>query len=315
MSGTLYALYLSRAARANLEIGIREGRWGLTQDAVSRLLSHLDPPRTGLDLLKELRAGDHIVAASGGPNSRVRRGGWADARLAEGFLWRVTAPYYYDTSEPWPAPPNKPDETYPHRFGIELAEAFGPIDKARVELAGMDALHYSANVGGLPMPIAPATPVLFTLPPVAAGQSEDPAFGVLGGELDGIALVSVRREQRRLRATRLGTSLTAACDLCERNLPVDCIRIAHIKRRAEATDQERRDPSNIMLACSLGCDHLFELGYIYVNEAGIIRSAKSRASWPDAQKAAVDSLVGKSCSAHTSASSTYFAWHAATIAP
>jgi hypothetical protein len=308
MPGTLYALYLSRAARENLSIGLTEGRWGLTDDAVSRSLTQLQPPRTGLEVLKELEVGDLVLAASGGPQPRVKRGGWAAETLQEGSLWRVTQGYYYDTSRPWPAPPNRPTESYPHRFGIEEVEVLHDVDRGSIELVGMDAMHYSANIGGLPVPVLHGAPVVSTVGPPEPGETDDPGILVLGGDLDATALTSVRREQRKLRKMLLGAASTAECSLCGRDLPVDCIRTAHIKKRSECSEQERRDPENIMCACTLGCDHLFELGYVYVDGAGVTR-AVARANAPAALSAAVAALEGRICTAHTGSSGPYFAWH------
>jgi hypothetical protein len=308
MPGTLYALYLSRAAHENLSIGLAESRWGLTDDAVSRSLTQLEPPRTGLELLKELQVGDLVLAASRGPQPRVKRGGWADATLQEGSLWRVTQGYYYDTSKPWPAPPNKPNESYPHRFGIEEVEVLHGIGRSSIELVGMDAMHYSANIGGLPVPVLHGAPVISTVGPPEPGETDDPGILALGGDLDATVLTSVRREQRKLRAMLLGAALTAECSLCGRDLPVDCIRTAHIKKRSECGEQERRDPENIMRACTLGCDHLFELGYIYVESDGLIH-AVARTNISAALSAAVAALEGRVCTAHTASSGKYFAWH------
>jgi hypothetical protein len=310
MPSNLYALYLSRAARANLDIGLAEGRWGLTEEAVTRQLSQLEPPRTGLEVLQELEVGDQILAASGGPQPRVKRGGWASARLEEASLWRVTRPYFYDTSMTWPAPPNRPDETYPHRFGIEEVERLHDVAKDQIGLVGLDAMHYSANVGGLPVPVLDGSPVLSSLGKLGPGETEDPGFLVLDGDLDARTLTSMRREQRKLRARRLGHLVVADCSLCQSAVPVDCLRIAHIKRRCECSEQERRDEANIMLACTLACDHLFELGYIYVDTAGTIRgSDRAVTSATPAVAQAVGRLAGRTCTAYGTASASYFAWH------
>ncbi len=308
MASTLYALYLSRDAQRNMQIGLTEGRWGLTEEAVLRRLGQLSPPRTGLELLEELEVGDHVLAASGGPQPRVKRWEWTGAVLRQGSLWRVTRRYFYDTSKPWPAPANKPDESYPHRFGIEEVEPLVDITKDTIEVVGMDAMHYSANIGGLPVPVVQGAPVLGTVGSPRAGESEDPGFLVLGGDLDAAVLTSVRREQRKLRAKLLGQAITATCVLCGRTVPADCIRIAHIKRRAACSEQERRDLANVMFACTLGCDHLFELGYIYVDAAGTIQPRDAGPATAELQEA-LGHLIGRSCDGHSQASEPYFAAH------
>jgi hypothetical protein len=308
MQSTLYALYLSRAAHQNLSIGLEQGLWGLTDDAVTRQLSQLEPPRTGLEVLGDLRVGDQVLAASGGPQPRVKRGGWADATLFEGSLWRVTSPYFYDTSKVWPVPSNKPAETYPHRFGIEEVEQLTSITQATIAEVGMDAMHYSANVGGLPVPVVQGSPVLSTVAELTPQQSEDPGFLILGGDLDATVLTSVRREQRRLRSKLLGSALAETCALCGSSVPIDCLRIAHIKRRSLCSEQERRDLANVMFACTLGCDHLFELGYIYVDADGTIRRRIDAWSTPELAKV-IERVAGRACLAHTPVSAPYFSAH------
>jgi hypothetical protein len=308
MPSNLYALYLSRAAHHNVSMGLEQGRWGLTDDAVARQLGQLEPPRTGLEVLGDLRVGDQVLAASGGPQPRVKRGGWADATLLEGSLWRVTRPYFYETSKVWPVPPNKPGETYPHRFGIEEVETLTSVTQATIAEVGMDAMHYSANIGGLPVPVVQGAPILSTVAELAPEESEDPGFLVLGGDLDGTVLTGVRREQRKLRATLLGPAAAETCALCGRLVPVDCLRIAHIKRRSLCSEQERRDLANVMFACTLGCDHLFELGYICVDSHGAVRPGSQAASTPELAKV-IERLTGRTCVAHSPASAAYFAAH------
>ena len=116
---------------------------GLTDEAVHRRLEWLAQPTTGLEILQELEIGDQVLAASGGPQPRVLRGGWANATLAEASLWRVTSGYEYDTTIIWLAPPDprRSSEHWPHRLGIELDAEFRDVTRAQVGLAGMDALH------------------------------------------------------------------------------------------------------------------------------------------------------------------------------
>ncbi len=308
MPSTLYALYLSRAARANLPVGLTAGLWGLTSDAVERQLGQLPTPGTGLEVLQRLEVGDHVLAASGGPQPRVKRGGWATAKMQEGSLWRVTSGYHYDTSPVWPTSPHSPAETYPHRFGIEEVEQLRDVGADRIGLAGLDALHYSANIGGLPVPVLEAPAIMSSPGALEPGQTEDPAFLVIDGELDANTLTSVRREQRKLRATLFSGAPAADCSLCGRTVPVNCLRTAHIKKRCECSEDERRALANVMPACTLGCDHLFELGYIYVDGGGSIERS-NRSSVTTALGEAIALLEGRRCSVHSDASEPYFAWH------
>ena len=57
-----------------------------------------------------------------------------------------------------------------------------------------------------------------------------------------------------------------------------------------------------MAACTLGCDALYELGYITVNDSGHIHTA------PQAPTAAAR-LDGRRALAHNDTTARYFAWH------
>lgn len=134
---------------------------------------------------------------------------------------------------------------------------------------------------------------------------DDPAaedFAVLDGE----ALRKYRREQGRLRRLLLDGAEVAACALCGRDFPAALLVAAHVKRRSEATEQERRDLRNVaMLACSFGCDRLFELGYVTVDEGGAVVTAATGGPLD----AHLRLLEGRMTYAFHERSARYFEWH------
>src|SRR4051812_42645545 len=136
MANHLLCLYLSRSAVTNVDIGMNAGVWGVTDDAVHRRLEPFGGPTTGLEILQAAEVGDHVFAGFGGPQPRVSRGGWNDAHLAGGFLWRVTVPYYFDDAPVWPTSDRRPNERWPHRFGIELVEQFERVGSDELGSAG-----------------------------------------------------------------------------------------------------------------------------------------------------------------------------------
>lgn len=140
------------------------------------------------------------------------------------------------------------------------------------------------------------------------GPGEDPAVIALDGATDKETIGKYRAEQKELRGQLVGGRLTDSCALCERELPVRFLRVAHVKRRSECSDEERAQLSNLMLACTFGCDHLFELGYIYVDSAGTIRRTPGRVATPDLD-VLIFPLEGRPTRAHNERSSSYFAWH------
>lgn len=138
-----------------------------------------------------------------------------------------------------------------------------------------------------------------------AGSAELPEFFV-GGPSDRLALVAVRAEQRYLRKQQL-RRWDGACSLCGRRLPEELLVGAHIKPRGACSEDERMDTRNVsMLACLLGCDALFERGYITVNEQGTIERGARRSERIDDR---LRDIVGRTCPAFTDDSRHYFAWH------
>ncbi|MGJ6969536.1 hypothetical protein ACSDR0_47400 [Streptosporangium sp. G11] len=131
----------------------------------------------------------------------------------------------------------------------------------------------------------------------------------LEGATDAVRAATQRREQGKLRRYLLGHRTSAACSLCGRTLPVSYLHVAHIKRREDADEAERRDPAIVMLACVLGCDALFERGEVYVDEHGMIRARPAPAGSSTDLPAALKALEGLRCAAHSPLSERYFHAH------
>ncbi|MHA7271677.1 hypothetical protein [Arthrobacter sp. HLT1-20] len=115
-------------------------------------------------------------------------------------------------------------------------------------------------------------------------------------EPDEKTLTTIRLEQAHLRKNLLRGRLTAPCALCGEQYPARLLIAGHIKPRPECNDEERMDyASNAMLTCALGCDALYEWGYIVVGPAGQIQAGQA-AETPRIE-AAVEALVGGHCAA------------------
>jgi hypothetical protein len=91
---------------------------------------------------------------------------------------------------------------------------------------------------------------------------------LINGETDRLGTARYRVEQPMLRRRVLAGRRSAECDLCGDVFPDAYLVAAHIKKRASTTDAERRDLSNIMLACTFGCDAAFEAGALRVSRVG-----------------------------------------------
>jgi hypothetical protein len=127
-------------------------------------------------------------------------------------------------------------------------------------------------------------------------------------ELDGLRTTTVRLEQSLLRYLVLGKRDFANCALCGEMFPSDLLVVAHIKRRADCTDLERRDyKNNIMTACALGCDDLFERGYIVI-EGGLVEAGPTKSTGA-AVRRRVSELRGRPCLTWNAKSKKFFVWH------
>lgn len=112
------------------------------------------------------------------------------------------------------------------------------------------------------------------------------------GELDAVAQVRVRTEQNKLRRLLARGRDSAACALCGEEYPLEFLIAAHIKKRAACSGDERP-----MLACSFGCDKLYEEGWITVAADGTIRARPDDNRAGDRLKARPDQLHGRQCMA------------------
>jgi predicted restriction endonuclease len=120
-----------------------------------------------------------------------------------------------------------------------------------------------------------------------------------------------RKEQSFLRR-RLFKTTTHKCTICGKEYPVDVLVAAHIKRRSACTRKEKLDADNIVMpVCKIGCDELYESGYISVDDAGKVLATQQKTT--PALKGVLESVKGRVCSAFKSTNAHYFAWHRKTV--
>lgn len=154
--------------------------------------------------------------------------------------------------------------------------------------------------------LAPAVGPLVVKPEETAAALD--ALQALEGDLNASGTGTRRVEQSLLRRLLLGNKTFESCAICGRQLPVNLLAIGHIKKRASCTPSERKDLANVMPTCYLGCDRLFENGYLYVDSEGVVQTTSpSLATAP--LRSVLEKLRGSQCSAWNSASATYFKWH------
>lgn len=235
---------------------------------------------------------------------------YGPAVRAVSFVDAVAAP----TPRPpgYPAKPGEGDSGWlvrvvPVRTGLSLHRDVvasliqhgspGPLD-----VHGSPAQKYIS-----PLSDADASALLAALEVDLAELDTGPSHDV-GQVTDAQALVTVRLEQGTLRRYLLGGRVVAPCAVCGRLLPSGMLVAAHIKPRYLCTDAERLDlAASAMLACTLGCDALFELGLVVVDEHGFVRAG---AEAPTAAVAdAVAAVEGLPCTAHGPSTAARFTTH------
>jgi hypothetical protein len=126
------------------------------------------------------------------------------------------------------------------------------------------------------------------------------------GRLDAKLQIVARKEQGFLRSKLFGGQSKGRCGLCGELFPIDLLVAAHIKRRANCTDEEKHDLSNIMPMCRLGCDELFERGYIRIVQ-GKIELNQAKASTGSVRQY-LNRLSGRLCEHWSNSTEKYFKW-------
>jgi hypothetical protein len=127
--------------------------------------------------------------------------------------------------------------------------------------------------------------------------------------LDHTRVVLARREQAFLRHYLFRDSPSGTCAICGESFPVSLLVAAHIKPRAKCSDAERRDYAhNVVPMCVLGCDALFERGWV------VVRDGKVRVRMPSQVNArlarCLRRLEGRPTIAWKEGRVSYFVWHA-----
>ncbi|MFB4326419.1 HNH endonuclease [Priestia sp. BR_2] len=129
-----------------------------------------------------------------------------------------------------------------------------------------------------------------------------------GQPLDAEGKALRRAEQGFLRQHLFGSSLTGYCGVCGEELPVNLLVAAHIKKRAECTPEEKLDVFNIVMPmCKLGCDDLYERGYISVKDGEIVVNEQKYLT--SSLKVYIEKINKKLCLHWSEESLKYFEWH------
>jgi hypothetical protein len=178
---------------------------------------------------------------------------------------------------------------------------------------GPDQAQRVAGILSVPLQEAGAPRVL--LDRVELADNERPTeddFAAAVAALDALDKAghrALRVEQAYLRKALFKGS-AALCDLCGRVFEVEFLVAAHIKKRADCDDQEKRDVAHVVMsACRFGCDELYERGYIAVGDDGQFILSHAIEASEHARAYAVQHLKGKFFGRPMTGRANYFTWH------
>lgn len=259
-----YFVHVPKDSADNYVRGIEALIWGWKTEALSKRNRRLGNV-TNQVIAGGITLGDILVLAHRGPDPRgLSEDQYVDGAFRDVTVFRVRRTLYVSQTQVWDFTDDEDDELYPNRVDLEFVQRGDRWGEAELGREGMIALQRSANAGGVPIPAD------LRLLPFEAGLVSDPLPDLIDPSqtTDAYTWAVRRLEQARLRNAKLRGRTQAPCDICGRVLPVHLIRAAHIKPRAICTETERADLANIMLACVLGCDALFEAGHIAIDAHG-----------------------------------------------
>jgi hypothetical protein len=96
--------------------------------------------------------------------------------------------------------------------------------------------------------------------------------------LDKLTITRRRTEQNLLRNFLFKNKKDGQCSLCHKHYPIRFLATAHIKRRTDCSDDEKKNINVVMPACRFGCDDLYEEGYLVVRDGAVKSNIKERSS-------------------------------------
>jgi len=132
----------------------------------------------------------------------------------------------------------------------------------------------------------------------------------LRGELDKSREGFRRTEQAFLRKVLFGGNKHAPGAICGCQLPIDLLVAAHIKRRSDCSEAEKLDfRNNVMPICKLGCDELFERGYIAVLNGKVVKNPTREEKMTEKVMIYVNAINERPCSTWHNNSRPYFDYH------
>jgi len=116
-----------------------------------------------------------------------------------------------------------------------------------------------------------------------------------------------RLEQGYLKKLLFGKKTIGTCAGCKKDYPVSFLVTAHIKKRAQCEPNERTDVNIVMPMCKMGCDEVFEKGYVSVSNGIFIDMNKTPKS--TALQDYINVFSNTKCDYFNEKTEKYFNWH------
>ncbi len=207
--------------------------------------------------------------------------------------------------------------TWEYMYALSGTRGFDiPVEEVRT-LLGWNPNRNIMGISVLSEGESDTLQTLLTLDPATAALEpldtvqEEAAVAAFDGELERTAQRAQRGEQTALKR-RLLQGSTGQCALCGRTLPGAFLIAAHIKKRAMCSDDEKRDLGNIaMLACTFGCDAVYEHGYVTVGAGGTLQVSPMATEFPEVAAYIEEKLANRTVSWWTPSRESYYGWHRA----
>lgn len=130
------------------------------------------------------------------------------------------------------------------------------------------------------------------------------------GNIDASVKRVTRVEQGFLRRKLFGKKVYSHCACCREKLPTSMLWAAHIKKRSLCTFDEKINSRIVMPMCKLGCDALYEDGYISVGNDGKFVSLSVPTNKITSRiQHHIDEVVGNECGYWDTKTKEFFEWH------
>lgn len=96
-------------------------------------------------------------------------------------------------------------------------------------------------------------------------------------QVDGLKSdAKIRLEQNIFSKYLFSKKSKSRCAICSKVYPNSIMVAGHIKKRSLSNELEKRNLNIIMPICKIGCDDLFERGYIYLDSRGYVTLNKEK---------------------------------------